>query len=86
MLGGIGMLALSVHAPINKRFSPLENWPVVAGIGFPCGGRFVFATLAPPFDQKDGTYQNPVLWEDYSNLICIGVASDHCAISSTFHY
>lgn len=34
-------------------------------------------------DQKDGTYRNPVLPGDYSDLDCIRVGSDYYAISST---
>ena len=37
-------------------------------------------------DQGDGTYQNPVLPSDYSDLDCIRVGSDYYAISSTFQY
>src|SRR4051812_43860422 len=37
-------------------------------------------------DQKDGTYRNPVLPGDYSDLDCIRVDSDYYAISSTFQY
>ena len=37
-------------------------------------------------DQKDGTYRNPVLPGDYSDLDCIRVGSDYFAISSTFQY
>ncbi|HSI86328.1 MAG TPA: family 43 glycosylhydrolase [Candidatus Methylacidiphilales bacterium] len=37
-------------------------------------------------DQKDGTYRNPVLPSDYSDLDCIRVGSDYYAISSTFQY
>jgi len=37
-------------------------------------------------DQKDGTYRNPVLPGDYSDLDCIRVGSDYYAISSTFQY
>ncbi|CAN5398302.1 hypothetical protein BH10PLA1_BH10PLA1_01270 [soil metagenome] len=37
-------------------------------------------------DQKDGTYHNPVLPADYSDLDCIRVGSDYYAISSTFQY
>jgi beta-xylosidase len=37
-------------------------------------------------DQKDGTYRNPVLPGDYSDLDCIRVKSDYYAISSTFQY
>jgi len=37
-------------------------------------------------DQHDGTYQNPVLPSDYSDIDCIRVGSDYYAISSTFQY
>ena len=37
-------------------------------------------------DQKDGTYRNPVLPGDYSDLDCIRVGYDYFAISSTFQY
>jgi beta-xylosidase len=37
-------------------------------------------------DQKDGTYRNPILPADYSDLDCIRVGSDYYAISSTFQY
>lgn len=37
-------------------------------------------------DQNDGTYRNPVLPSDYSDIDCIRVGSDYHAISSTFQY
>jgi beta-xylosidase len=37
-------------------------------------------------DQGDGTYLNPVLPADYSDIDCICVGSDYYAISSTFQY
>lgn len=37
-------------------------------------------------DQGNGTYCNPVLPSDYSDLDCIRVGSDFYAISSTFQY
>ena len=37
-------------------------------------------------DQGDGTYRNPVLPADYSDLDCIGVGADYYAISSTFQF
>jgi beta-xylosidase len=37
-------------------------------------------------DQGDGTYLNPVLPSDYSDIDCIRVGSDYYAISSTFQY
>ncbi len=37
-------------------------------------------------DQGDGTYRNPVLPSDYSDIDCIRVGSDYYAISSTFQY
>jgi beta-xylosidase len=37
-------------------------------------------------DQGDGTYHNPVLPSDYSDLDCIRVGADYYAISSTFQF
>lgn len=37
-------------------------------------------------DQGNGTYVNPVLPSDYSDLDCIRVGTDYYAISSTFQY
>lgn len=37
-------------------------------------------------DQEDGTYRNPVLPADYSDIDAIRVGSDFYAISSTFQY
>src|SRR5579875_3002235 len=36
--------------------------------------------------QLDGTYFNPVLPADYSDIDCIRVGKDYYAISSTFQY
>ena len=37
-------------------------------------------------DQGDGTYRNPILPGDYSDIDCIRVGDDYYAVSSTFHY
>ena len=37
-------------------------------------------------DQGDGTYRNPVLPADYSDLDCIRVGADYYGISSTFQF
>ncbi len=37
-------------------------------------------------DQGDGTYRNPVLPSDYSDIDCIRVGSNYYAISSTFQF
>ncbi len=37
-------------------------------------------------DQGDGTYRNPVLPADYSDIDCIRVGSDYYAIASTFQF
>lgn len=50
------------------------GYPVPWG-NWPCWG-----------DQGDGTYRNPVLPSDYSDIDCIRVGSDYYAISSTFQY
>ncbi|MDT3405465.1 family 43 glycosylhydrolase [Mucilaginibacter terrae] len=37
-------------------------------------------------DQLKGTYQNPVIPGDYSDVDCIRVGRDYYAVSSTFQY
>jgi hypothetical protein len=37
-------------------------------------------------DRGDGTYRNPVLPSDYSDLDCILVRAEYYAISSTFQF
>lgn len=37
-------------------------------------------------DQQDGTYRNPLLPGDYSDIDCICVGDDYYAISSTFQF
>ena len=37
-------------------------------------------------DQGDGTYMNPVIPSDYSDIDCIRVGDDYYAISSTFQF
>jgi beta-xylosidase len=37
-------------------------------------------------DRGDGTYRNPVIPSDYSDLDCIRVGADYYAISSTFQF
>ena len=37
-------------------------------------------------EQKDGTYSNPVIPADYSDIDCIQVDDDYYAISSTFQF
>lgn len=37
-------------------------------------------------DQGDGTYRNPVLPGDYSDVDCIRVGDYYYAVSSTFQY
>ncbi|MBC8054266.1 MAG: glycoside hydrolase 43 family protein [Sphingobacteriaceae bacterium] len=37
-------------------------------------------------DQGNGTYRNPILPGDYSDIDCIRVGDDYYAVSSTFHY
>lgn len=37
-------------------------------------------------DQGDGTYRNPVLPSDYSDIDCIRVGPDYYALSSTFQF
>lgn len=58
-----------------------------------CGA--VFAYNPPPVkwgmwkkwgDQGDGTYLNPIIPSDYSDIDCIRVGGDYYAISSTFQF
>jgi beta-xylosidase len=37
-------------------------------------------------DQGDGTYRNPVIPSDYSDIDCIRVGSEYYAVSSTFQF
>lgn len=37
-------------------------------------------------EQKDGTYLNPIIPSDYSDIDCIRVGDDYYAISSTFQF
>ena len=37
-------------------------------------------------DQEDGTYLNPIIPSDYSDIDCIRVGEDYYAISSTFQF
>lgn len=55
--------------------------------------KLLAAAAPPPWgnwpdwgDQGDGTYRNPVLPSDYSDLDCIRVGADYYAISSTFQF
>ena len=41
---------------------------------------------ARPADRGDGTYQNPVLFADYSDPDVIRVGSDYYLVSSSFHF
>lgn len=57
------------------------------------GAETITATAEPTWgtwqhwgDQRDGTYRNPVLPADYSDIDCIRVGSDYYAISSTFQF
>lgn len=37
-------------------------------------------------DQQDGSYRNPIIPSDYSDIDCIRVGDDYYAISSTFQF
>jgi len=71
---GLSLSILSVSATEHQLVSPDGG---LAGIwsNWPHWG-----------DQGDGTYRNPVLPSDYSDIDCIRVGSDYYAISSTFQY
>lgn len=48
--------------------------------------RSVWGTWDKWGGQSDGSYCNPILPADFSDLDCIRVGSDYYAISSTFQY
>ena len=54
---------------------------------FTCFSSLCFAQQTEKWgDQKDGTYANPVLPADYSDIDVIRVGNDYYAISSTFQF
>ncbi len=70
----------------------MRFWYIAAIFFVAAGGR---AAAAPTAlwgqwktwgDQGDGTYRNPVLPFDYSDLDCIRVGADYYAMSSTFQF
>jgi beta-xylosidase len=66
-------------------------YPLVAGFPLATLGAGVTpaATMVAPAgwgDQDDGTFKNPVLPADYSDIDAIRVGTDYYAISSTFQY
>ena len=74
------------------RLSPVFR-PFLAALLF-SGTRLIATAATPPHwgdwpnwgDQGDGTYRNPVVPADYSDLDCIRVGADYYAISSTFQF
>ena len=70
---GLGLFCLALAAAALKG-APDSGPPRVWG-QWPSWG-----------DQGDGTYRNPVLPWDYSDIDCIRVGPDYYAISSTFQF
>lgn len=78
-MNSLGMLVLFFSA-----FLFMKNRFILLSLlfSFTC-----FAQFSPKWgDQGDGTYANPVIPADYSDLDAIRVGSDFYAISSTFQY
>jgi beta-xylosidase len=73
VLAGLMPAAVSVGAQVPPVSRPAPP-PVVWGTWQNWG------------DQGDGSYRNPVLPSDYSDLDCIRVGADYYAISSTFQF
>ena len=78
---------------MSLRRQPFILGPLLGSLLF--GAAVLKGADAPPVtwgdwpawgDQRDGTYRNPVLPSDYSDLDCIRVGADYYAISSTFQY
>ncbi len=75
----------------TRSGSPFLLTTILLGLAW---GRVAFAADAPKTwgdwphwgDQGDGTYLNPVIPGDYSDIDCIRVGSDYYAISSTFQF
>ena len=70
-----------------------QKYPLAVFILFVLTGALTFAQDPPKWgewshwgDQGDGTYRNPVLPSDYSEIDCIRVGDDFYAVSSTFQY
>ncbi len=65
---------------VNSRLITI-GLSLFATVAFAGAGR-----AAPWGDQGDGTFRNPILPADYSDIDAIGVGQDFYAISSTFQY
>lgn len=77
---------------IPQRLSSLRKQVLVAIVLFGISAIYAYC-VSPKWgdwplwgDQGDGSYRNPVLPSDYSDIDCIRVGSDYYAISSTFQY
>lgn len=79
----------------SLHFAAMQAWPGLAITAFLMMVLTLGQTPQPPRpwgdwpdwgDQGDGTYLNPVLPSDYSDLDCIRVGPDYYAISSTFQF
>ncbi len=78
---------------IRSRISRLAVWVLAPAVWACVAGAAAAEPAAAAWGdwprwgaQTDGTYVNPVLPADYSDLDCIGVGPDYYAISSTFQF
>jgi beta-xylosidase len=82
-----------VPPPLGPAWPPPPRWLVVlfllsafTSFGASSEAPVRWGEWASWGDQKDGTYRNPVIPADYSDLDCIRVGADYYAISSTFQF
>lgn len=83
LLSALSGAAQSPPQPDLSQRDPARQGAATAGAAAP--------VLEPPADgrwgdQKDGTYVNPVLPGDFSDIDVIRVGEDFYAVSSTFQY
>lgn len=77
-----------------RRVRVVRKWSTsIALAGMLCMHFTAFGDQPPPWgnwplwgDQRDGTYRNPILPADYSDIDCIRVGGNYYMISSTMQY
>ena len=82
-LAAIMMILLPALVMADARWPVIFDGNMVFQIDMKTSGWGDWQTWG---DQGDGTYHNPVLPADYSDIDCIRVGPDYYAISSTFQF